>query len=119
MVYVDGFVLPIPKKNLKAYRSMAQKAGKIFRDLGALEFRECVADDLKPPMGMGFPALVKPKSGETILFSWITYKSRAQRDAVNEKIMKDPRLEKLMAGKPMPFDVERMACAGFKAIVDL
>jgi uncharacterized protein YbaA (DUF1428 family) len=117
--YVDGFVLPIPKKNLQAYRRMAQKAGKIWREHGALEFRECVGDDFKMKMGVPFPRLVKLKPGETVAFSWIVYKSRAHRDGVNAKVMKDPRLAKMMDPKAMPFDSKRMAYGGFKVLVDL
>jgi len=118
MAYVDGFVLPVPKKNLRAYRSMAAKAGKIWREHGALEYRECVGDDLKVKFGLPFPRLVKPKAAETIVFSWIVYKSRAHRDAVNAKVMKDPRLAAMMDSKAMPFDVKRMAYGGFKILVD-
>ena len=119
MAYVDGFVLPVPKKNLRAYRSMAAKAGKIWREHGALEYRECVGDDLKVKFGLPFPRLVKPKAAETIVFSWIVYKSRAHRDTVNAKVMKDPRLAAMMDSKAMPFDVKRMAYGGFKVLVDL
>ena len=117
MKYVDGFVLPVPKKNLPAYRRMAQKAGRIWREHGALEFRECVGDDLAVKMGVPFPRLSKIKPGETVLFSWIVYKSRTHRDRVNKKVMKDPRMAKMMG--PMPFDVKRMAYGGFKTLVDL
>jgi uncharacterized protein YbaA (DUF1428 family) len=121
MKYIDGFVLPVPKKNLAAYRRIAQAAGKIWREHGALEFRECVGDDLKtkPGCGLPFTRLAKSKPSETVLFSWIVYKSRAHRDSVNKKVMKDPRLAKMMEKGPMPFDVERMASGGFKALVDL
>ena len=119
MPYVDGFVLPVPRRNLAVYRKQARAAGKVFREHGALQFMECVGDDLavKPGMGLTFPGLMKPKAGETILFSFITYRSRAHRDAVNRKVMADPRL----TGGPstMPFDVKRMAYGGFKAIVVL
>jgi uncharacterized protein YbaA (DUF1428 family) len=116
--YVDGFVLPIPKKNLNAYRRMAQKAGKVWRDHGALEFRECVGDDLKVKMGLPFPRGIKTKPGETVLFSYIVFKSRTHRDSVNAKVMKDPRLAKMMSSKAMPFDVKRMMYGGFKTIVE-
>jgi len=119
MPYVDGFVLPVPKEKLQAYRRMAQKAGKVWREHGALEYRECVGDDLNLKWAMTFLRLVKPKPGETVLFSWIVYQSRAHRDRVNAKVMKDPRLAKMMDPKSMPFDVKRMACGGFKTIVDL
>jgi uncharacterized protein YbaA (DUF1428 family) len=118
MRYVDGFVLPLPKKNLEAYRRMAQKAGKVWREHGALEYRECVGEDLKVKMGMPFPRLAKLKAGETVVFAWIVYKSRAHRDRVNAKVMKDPRLAEMMKGKVMPFDVRRMAYGGFEILVD-
>lgn len=116
MIYVDGFVLPVPKKNLGAYRVLAKKAGKIFRKHGAIGFYECVGDDLDVKMGMPFPKLVKPKSGEVVMFSWIVYRSRAQRDKVNAQVMKDPGMAKMP--KKMPFDVKRMAWGGFKSIVE-
>lgn len=118
MKYVDGYVLPVPKKNLQAYRRMAQKAGKVWREHGALEFRECAGDDLKVKMGIPFTRLAKLKPGETAVFSWIVYKSRAHRDAVNAKVMKDPRLAKMMDPKAMPFDHRRMSYGGFKVLVD-
>ena len=117
--YVDGFVLPVPKKNLDMYRRMAHKAGKIWREHGALEFRECAGDDLNAAMGLPFPRLIKPKPGETVLFSWILFKSRAHRDRVNAKVMKDPRLAASMNEKSMPFDSKRMAYGGFRVLVDL
>ena len=119
MKYVDGFVVPVPKKNVPAYRRMAKQAGKIWREHGALEYRECVGDDLKVKMGLQFPRLSRLKSGETVFFSWIVYKSRAHRDSVNKKVMQDPRMAKMMNMKAMPFDVRRMAYGGFKALVDL
>jgi uncharacterized protein YbaA (DUF1428 family) len=119
MKYVDGFVMAVPKKNVPAYRRMAQGAGKIWREHGALEYRECVGDDLKVKMGLPFPRLARLKRGETVFFSWIVYKSRAHRDSVNRKVMKDPRMAKMMSGKAMPFDVKRMAYGGFRALVDL
>ena len=119
MKYVDGYVLPVPKKNLSAYRRMAQKAGKIWREYGALEFRECVGDDLNPKMAVTFPKTIKLKPGETVVFSWIMFKSRAHRDSVNAKVMKDPRLAKMMDMKAMPFDSKRMVYGGFKTMVDL
>jgi uncharacterized protein YbaA (DUF1428 family) len=116
--YVDGFLLPVPKKNLQAYRRMAQKAGKIWQEYGALEYRECVGDDLYAKgMGVPFPRQIRLKPGETVVFSWIVYKSRAHRDRVNAKVMKDPRMA--MDGAPMPFDVKRMAYGGFRVVVDL
>ena len=117
--YVDGYVLPVPKKNLAAYRRMAQKAGKIWREHGALEVRECLADDVKPGKHTSFPQSVKLKNGESVVFSYIVYKSRAQRDRVNAKVMKDPRLAKMMDTKALPFDGKRMFWGGFKGIVEL
>jgi uncharacterized protein YbaA (DUF1428 family) len=119
MPYVDGFVVPVPKKNLAAYRSMARKAGKVWKEHGALEFRECVADDVKVGKWTSFPRSVKLKRGETVMFSYIVYKSRADRDRVLAKVMKDKRLAKMMDGKAMPFDAKRMIYGGFKSIVDL
>jgi len=118
MRYVDGYVLPVPKKNLQAYRRLAQKAGKIWRDHGALEFRECVGEDLDIRMGTPFPSRIKLKPGETVVFSWIGFKSRAHRDRVNAKVMKDPRVAKMCDPKNMPFDVKRMTHGGFKILVD-
>ena len=119
MAYVDGFVVPVPKKQLQAYRNMARKAGKIWREHGALEFRECVADDVKVGKRTSFPRSVKRKPNETVMFSWIVFKSRAQRDRVNAKVMKDPRLNSMMDLKSMPFDAKRMIYGGFKVLVDL
>ncbi len=118
MSYVDGYVLPVPKKNLRAYARMAQKAGKIWREHGAIEFRECVADDVKPGKYTSFPQSVKLKPGETVIFSWIVFKSRAHRDSVNAKVMKDPRLAEMMDPKALPFDGRRMFWGGFRAIVE-
>lgn len=119
MSYVDGFLLPVPLKNLAAYRRMARKAGKVWLEHGALEFRECMADDLDSPMGAAFRKAVACKRGEVVFYSFIVYKSRAQRDKVNAKVMKDPRLAAMMADGIMPFDTSRMAFGGFKAVVDL
>ncbi|PAW79544.1 MAG: RNA signal recognition particle [Verrucomicrobia bacterium Tous-C9LFEB] len=116
--YVDGFVVPVPKRNIDAYRRMAKKASKIWREYGALDYRECVADDLDVKVGLPFPRGIKLKAGETVVFSWITYKSRAHRDRANAKIMKDPRLA-AMCGKSMPFDCKRMLYGGFKVIVEI
>jgi uncharacterized protein YbaA (DUF1428 family) len=113
--YVDGFVLPVPKRNIAAYRRMAAQAGKVWRDHGALDYKECVGDDLNVKMGMPFPRGIRSKSGETIVFAYIVYKSRAHRDLVNAKVMKDPRLK---MPKPMPFDAKRMLWGGFKVLVD-
>ncbi len=117
MAYVDGFVIPLPRKNIAAYRKMAAAAAKVWKGYGALEYRECVGDDLKSAFGVSFPKLAKVKSGETVVFSWIVYKSKKQRDQVNAKVMKDPRIAKMMTGKS-PFDVKRMTYGGFKVIVD-
>lgn len=117
-LYVDGFVIPLPKKNLNAYRRMAQKAGKIWRGHGALEFRECVGDDLDIKMGKPFTRGIKTKPGEAVLFSYIVFKSRADRDRVNARVMKDLRIAKMMGSKPMPFDAKRMLYGGFKTIVE-
>jgi uncharacterized protein YbaA (DUF1428 family) len=117
--YVDGFVVPVPTANLAAYRRMARKAGKVWIDHGALEYRECVADDVKPGKHTSFPQSVKLKADETVVFSWIVYKSRKHRDSVNAKAMSDPRLASMMDPKAMPFDGKRMFWGGFKAIVDL
>jgi uncharacterized protein YbaA (DUF1428 family) len=114
--YVDGFVLPVAKKRLHTYRRISQKAGKVWKEHGALEYLECVGDDLKVKMGMPFPRMVGLKAGETVVFSWIVYKSRAHRDAVNAKVMKDRRMD--MDPKSMPFDMKRMAYGGFKVLVD-
>ena len=118
MRYVDGYVVPLPKKKMDAYRRMSQKAGKVWRDHGALEYIECVADDVKRGKRTSFPRSVKLKPGETVIFAYIVYKSRAQRDRVNAKVMKDPRLAKMMDPKAMPFDAKRMFWGGFKVIVD-
>jgi uncharacterized protein YbaA (DUF1428 family) len=119
MSYVDGFLVPVPKKKLAAYRSMAAKAGKIWREHGALEFRECIADDVSWGKRTSFPRSVKQKNGETVFFSYIVYKSRADRDRVNAKVMKDKRLAKMMDPKAMPFDAKRMIWGGFKTVVAL
>jgi len=118
MRYVDGFVLPVPKKNVNAYVQMAKKASKIWREHGALEYRECVGDDLKVHYGLPFPRLTKLKPSETLVFAWIMYKSRAHRDRVNAKVMKDPRMNGLCDEKSMPFDIKRMAYGGFKVLVE-
>ncbi|CAN5853146.1 DUF1428 domain-containing protein [soil metagenome] len=117
MQYVDGFVLPVPQENLQAYRRIAQKAGKIWREHGALEYRECVGDDVKMGKLTSFPQSVKLKPGEIVVFSWIVFKSREHRDRVNAKVMEDPRLAKMMDPKSMPFDTKRMVYGGFKVFV--
>ena len=118
MAYVDGFVLVVPKNKLPAYKRIASKAGKIWREHGALEYRECVGDDLNVKFGLPFPKLTKPKAGETVLFSYIVYKSRAHRDRVNAKVMKDKRINEACNNEKMPFDPKRMAYGGFKVFVD-
>jgi len=118
MHYVDGFVLPVPKKNLSTYRRMAQKAAKIWREHGALEYRECAGDDLNVKVGVPFQKNAKAKPGETVVFAYIVFKSRAHRDRVNAKVMKDPRITAMCDEKSMPFDVKRMAYGGFKVLVD-
>jgi uncharacterized protein YbaA (DUF1428 family) len=117
--YVDGFVLPVPKRNLDAYRRQARKAGKIWREHGALEYRECVADDVKPGEVTSFPQSVNLKQGETVVFAWILFRSRAHRDRVNAKVMEDPRLADQMDPKAMPFDSARMIYGGFEVVVDV
>jgi uncharacterized protein YbaA (DUF1428 family) len=119
MPYVDGFLLAVPKKKIQIYRRISQKAGKVWREHGALQYVEAVGDDLDHnKFGVSFPKLMKPKPGETVLFSFIVYKSRAHRDRVNAKVMKDPRLAKMMT-TPMPFDMKRMVFGGFKSIVNI
>jgi uncharacterized protein YbaA (DUF1428 family) len=116
--YVDGFVLPVPKKSVAAYRRIAQRAGRIWREHGALEYRECVGEDLKVKGMTPFPRLARARAGETVVFAWIVYRSRAHRDRVNAKVMKDPRIAK-MGPDAMPFDAKRMAYGGFQVLVDL
>jgi uncharacterized protein YbaA (DUF1428 family) len=117
MSYVDGFVVPVPRKNLAAYRRMAKKAGKVWREHGALVYKEWISDDVKVGKLTSFPRSVKLKPGETVVFSWIVYKSRAHRDRVNAKVMKDPRLADMMDLKSMPFDGKRLIFGGFKKLV--
>lgn len=119
MPYVDGFVVPVPKKKLQAYRAMARKAGKIWKEYGALEYVECVADDVKRGKHTSFPQSVKLKPGEIVVFSYIVYKSRAQRVSVNKKVMQDPRIKKMCNPKTLPFDGKRMFWGGFKSIINL
>lgn len=122
MSYVDGFIVPVPKKNIDAYMKMSKKAGKLWKEYGALAYRECIADDVKPGKWTSFPQSVKLKKDEVVVFSYIVYKSRAQRDKINDKVMKDPRLGALMDPndpKSMPFDGKRMIFGGFKTSVDL
>jgi uncharacterized protein YbaA (DUF1428 family) len=119
MSYVDGFVVPVPKRNMQAYRSMGRKAGKIWREHGALDYVEAVADDVKAGKWTSFPQAVKLKPGETVMFSWIVYKSRKDRDRINARVMKDPRLASMMDPKKLPFDGRRMFWGGFRVMIDL
>ena len=119
MGYADGFLIPIPKKNLHAYRRISQKAGKIWKEYGALDYKECAGDDLNISMAVPFTSIIKLKRGETVVFSWILYKSRAHRDRVNAKVMSDPRLTGMMDQTAMPFDIKRMVYGGFKVFVDV
>lgn len=119
MSYVDGFLLPVPKRNRAAYRRMARKAGKVWREHGALDYVECMADDVKPGKWTSFPQAVKLKAGESVWFSWIVYKSRKHRDRVLTKVMQDKRLAPMMDPKKMPFDGRRMMWGGFKVMVNL
>lgn len=119
MAYVDGFVLPVPKSNIEKYREIATKAGKIWREHGALEYRECVADDVKPGEVTSFPQSVLLKDDETVVFAYIVFNSRAHRDEVNAKVMSDPRLAEMMDMKNMPFDGKRMFWGGFTPLVEL
>ena len=118
MAYVDGFLIPVPKKKAAAYRAMARKAGKVWREHGALDYKECVADDVKPGKWTSFPRAVKLKAGEAVWFSYIVYKSRQHRDRVLAKVMKDKRLAAMMDPKKMPFDGKRFMWGGFKVVVD-
>jgi len=117
MPYVDGFIVPVPKKNVAQYKRMSRKCGKVWREHGALEFRECIADDVTMGKVTSFPRSVKIKRGETVFFSWIVYRSRAHRDRVNAKVMKDKRLAAMMDPKGLPFDARRMIYGGFKVRV--
>ena len=116
-MYVDGFVVPVPTARLAEYRKLARKAGKVWREHGALDYCECVADDVKPGKSTSFPQSVKLKPGEVVVFSWIAYKSRRDRDRINALVMKDPRLASMMDPKAMPFDGKRMFWGGFKQMV--
>ena len=119
MAYVDAFVVPVPNKNLAAYRRMARKAGKIWREHGALHYMECVADDVKAGKVTSFPQAVKLKPDEVVVFSWIIFASRRERDRVNKKVMGDSRLASMMDPKTLPFDGRRMFWGGFKPMVEL
>ncbi len=115
--YVDGFVIALPKKKVGAYRKMARLGAKVWKEHGALEYYECVGEDLEPQYGMPFPKLARLKKGETVVFSWIVYRSKKHRDRVNAKVMKDPRMNNPDLQKDMPFDMKRMAFGGFKTLV--
>jgi uncharacterized protein YbaA (DUF1428 family) len=119
MHYVDGFIVPVPKKKLAAYRALSRKSGKIWRELGALAYVECVADDAPVGKVTSFPRSVKLKGDEVVVFSYIVYKSRRDRDRINKAVMSDPRLANMMDPKAMPFDAKRMIFGGFKGIVEL
>ena len=119
MSYVDGFVLAVPTANVADYRKMARKAGKVWREHGALEYKECIADDVKPGKTTSFPQSVKLKADETVFFSYIVYKSRKDRDRINKKVMADPRLKEMMDPKKLPFDGKRMIWGGFKVFLDI
>ncbi|QBE63703.1 DUF1428 domain-containing protein [Pseudoduganella lutea] len=119
MPYVDGFVVPVPKDKIEAYRAMAETAGAVWREHGALEFHECIADDIKPGEVTSFPQAVQLKEDETVFFSWIVYNSREERDVINEKVMNDPRLKDSMTPESMPFDGKRMFWGGFRTFVSL
>ena len=118
MSYVDGFVLAVPKKNLRAYARMARLGSRVWRSHGALEYKECLGDDLKVKFGPGFPRVAKARPGEAVFFSYIVFKSRRHRDRVNARVMKDKRLPAMMDPRNMPFDMKRMAYGGFKVLVD-
>lgn len=117
MAYVDGFVIVIPTKNLAKYKKMAKVGAKVWCELGALEYRECAGDDMKVKMGVPFPKLAGAKAGDTVIFSWIVYKSKADRNRINTKVMKDPRIAAMCNPKDMPFDMKRFSYGGFKTIV--
>ena len=117
--YVDGFVVPVPRANLDAYQRMAEAAGKVWKEHGALQYWECVGDDVQPGKVTSFPQAVQLKDDEVVVFSWILYESREQRDKINAKVMEDPRLKEMMDPKKMPFDGMRMFWGGFKSILEL
>lgn len=119
MPYVDGFIVPVPKKKIDAYKKISLKAGKIWKEHGAIDYHECVADDVSVGKWTSFPRSVKLKKNETVVFSWITYKSRKQRDAIMKKVMADKRLADMMKPGEMPFDTKRMIFGGFKSFIDL
>ena len=118
-MYVDGFVLPVPEANIAAYKKLSTKAGKIWKEYGALQYIECVADDVKSGKLTSFPQAVKLKEGEVVVFSWIVYKNKRERDRINKLVMADPRLADMMTSDAMPFDAKRMFFGGFKSIVEM
>ena len=118
MAYVDGFIVPLPSKNIDVYKQMSQRMAEVWREYGALEFRECLGDDVKPGKLTSFPQAVNLEEGELCVFSWIVYESRAARDAINDKAMKDPRVADIMKAESMPFDGKRMIYGGFEMIID-
>ncbi len=118
MAYIDGFIVPVPKRKLRTYRRMAILSGKVWRDYGALDYKECIADDVKVGKRTSFPRSVKLKKDEVVVFAYVVYKSRKHRDAVHAKAIKDPRMAKMMDPKSMPFDGKRMIFGGFKILVD-
>lgn len=118
-MYVDGFVVPVPKARLAEYKKIARLAGKVWKDHGALQYVECVADDVKPGKLTSFPQSVKLKDDEVVVFSYITYQNKRDRDRINKAVMADPRLAHLMDPKQMPFDGKRMFFGGFKGMVEL
>ena len=119
MAYVDGFLLPVPKKNLDVYARMARKAGKVWREHGAIDYKECLGDDIDVKNVVPFSRAIRLKPGETVVFSWIVFKSRSHRDRVNARVMKDPRLAKMMDPKKAPFDTKRMVYGGFTILVSV
>jgi uncharacterized protein YbaA (DUF1428 family) len=118
MAYVDGYVLVLPKKNTRVYRKLATISAEVWKEHGALEYRECIGDDLATPFGRPFPKLTGAKAGETVVFAWIVYKSKADRNRINAKVMKDPRLTALCTPRTMPFEIKRMSMGGFKVLVE-
>jgi uncharacterized protein YbaA (DUF1428 family) len=119
MAYVDGFLLPLPKSNIEKYKEIATKCGAVWLEHGALQYRECITEDVKPGKLTSFPQSVNLKDDETVIFSWIVYESRAHRDSVNEKVMNDPRITEIMNPESMPFDGKRMIYGGFDVLIDL
>jgi uncharacterized protein YbaA (DUF1428 family) len=116
--YVDGYILPLPRKNIGAYREMAARAGQVWKEHGALEYIECIAEDVKPGKVTSFPQAVKLEEGETVVFGWVVFESRAERDRINALVMKDPRLAATMTPGALPFDGKRMFWGGFETFVE-